>query len=752
MPIEVAVFRNDLAPTDEHRPLLIGCSGGGGHNAAIEAIRQYFEAEQKKAILKVKLPLYKAQVHADKPKSNMQKKKIRLGQKFMHGFMGKQIKKVLKKSPFPILPMKNELDEEVSKIDSSQKNFFNLSIMPEDKYHTKPKERMIEIEITEEGIQYRVSGMDKIGMIEWEKFPIDFPRPSTAEEVIKEKDKWFPEIFKITSEAGHTVSVPWERKERPYIDMLLDVYPAGYENAAIWNVLQKADKTEELKKLIALQKSSDDDNYDVVKKDMLERLIKAFNDGIPYTEVISTQAMALPALCDAVKEYNFYVREYNYKISPVVLIPEIKIHQYMTDLPTTGAVHFFNSLKALKPEQQEQMCLYGVNLDQSVLNHFQLSSNSFAGIFSIDPTNNPMVRKGFKNNALLAQYTDFSKEHLIKIQVAGGEELLQKINPDEKIASVMLGSQASTDTIDYVKELVTKGFKVFVFGGQDERIKKGLDKIAPQYQHLIVRLGNQDDAHIAPIMCRSEVVVMRGGGLSVMEQLAMPHNEKQTILVHTKNERGKLTSGISWEDENVNLMQKDLRQRYHIHIERTTVQKIEKQIQQSPKEVFNILKQGDENKKKNILEQIKNSKKMHRAVGFLIKKEAANEDKWAKEVSKNLESIEKDEKNFRINECKLMDDVIKKLNTTRMSKKDKKFVNNLKTMLLDYKEGLFDRNELHNKIIKIRKDYQDQQSIFSRFKSPAVKNLLSLCENGIKKIVHNYDHNKKLSSSNIKAS
>ena len=48
---------------------------------------------------------------------------------------------------------------------------------------------------------------------------------------------------------------------REYVDMLLDVFPAGYESAAVWNVLLKKDKTAELKKLINLQKESDNENY-----------------------------------------------------------------------------------------------------------------------------------------------------------------------------------------------------------------------------------------------------------------------------------------------------------------------------------------------------------------------------------------------------------------------------------------------------------------------------------------------------------
>ncbi len=102
--------------------------------------------------------------------------------------------------------------------------------------------------------------------------------------------------------------------------------------------------------------------------------------------------------------------------------------------------------------------------------------------------------------------------------------------------------------------------KVFVFGGKNPDILKEIQKLEiqfPQYKGRIVPLGMQDDIHIAPLMTRSNVVVTRGGGLSVMEQLAMNHMPGQVVFIHHKDlpqgspENAELTSGISWEDANV---------------------------------------------------------------------------------------------------------------------------------------------------------------------------------------------------------
>ncbi len=97
--------------------------------------------------------------------------------------------------------------------------------------------------------------------------------------------------------------------------MLLDVYPAGYASVAIWNILQRDGQVEDLKKLVCLQAKSDKENYSIVKNYILNALKNAVDGKTPYTEMISTQAMALPALCDAVMEYNKWLEKKSISLS-----------------------------------------------------------------------------------------------------------------------------------------------------------------------------------------------------------------------------------------------------------------------------------------------------------------------------------------------------------------------------------------------------------------------------------------------------
>lgn len=325
---------------------------------------------------------------------------------------------------------------------------------------------------------------------------------------------------------------------KKYIDVLLDIYPIGYESAAIWNIYQRTDQTNELLKLIRLQSHNDKLFRHDVYEYYLNLFIKAHTSGEPYTEVFSTQVMGLSALCDAVSEYN---RRYE---------QNIVIHQYMTDLPTEGAVHFFQPLSKLTPTQQAQMKVYAVSLEQPVLDHFFPEGHTFKGVYHIDVDKNPMLRAGFldKNN-------DNSQKFDQEIALTLKNGTTQSIHPHERIASIMLGSQASNDTVRYIEHLLASGMeRVFVFGGTNQNIKKEIDKLLilrPELVNKIVLLDNQDDSFITSLMTRSDILVIRSGGLSVMEQMAMPHPAHQLVMLHHADSKdGKLQSGISWEDKN----------------------------------------------------------------------------------------------------------------------------------------------------------------------------------------------------------
>jgi hypothetical protein len=459
----------------KRKPLMLGCSGGGGHNSSIAAIREYLI--ENNVIAQNCFPTHLPALLNEKPILSRQKLKVKAG--VTVGEISRHvnlIEDILKRAHVPILPGEDAMQAEM--------------------------------EILQQG------------------------------QLINNQEK----------------------KPRYYVDMLLDVYKTGYQNAAIWNILLKLDKVEELKKLVELQAQSDNDNYHEVKHYFIAMLKKAAKDAEPYTEIISTQAMALPALCDAVRYYNHYIAK-KYQAS------EIKIHQYMTDLPTEGAFHFFNPLKSLTRTQRKQMYLYGVGLDYKILNEFQLGA--FAGFFSIDEHDNPMVRRAFRDEGLI-KYLDRSVEHQIKIQIKNEPDKIISIKPDEKIAAVMLGSQASQDTVEYAKQLIEKGYKVFVFGGKAPHLKNEIEILVEHAPELIIPLDNQGAEYIAPVMVLSDIVIMRGGGLSIMEQMALRHHSLQKIFIHSKEIDGELTSGVDWEDKNVVTFKRKMKFDFKVSVKRTT--------------------------------------------------------------------------------------------------------------------------------------------------------------------------------------
>ena len=353
---------------------------------------------------------------------------------------------------------------------------------------------------------------------------------------------------------------------RKYIDMLLDVCVIGYESAAIPNSLVKQDDINSLNKLVQYKDDAEKINYQKIYDFYLSLLKKSAIDNKPYTELVSTQVIGFAPLCDAIIEYNEWLdkeKAYN-------SLPKVVLHQYMSDLPSNGALHYFTGLKQLSIPQRNQMKLYGCELSSDFLKDNLPLSNAFAGLYKIPSENNPMIRKGFKNiskslhdkwdETVDVFHTDYEikqKQNLQQYETCIKEkDATVEVLANKKVASIMLGSQASIDILKYVQTLVDSDYdKIFVFGGLSNHIYGPLQEIirkSPSLKDKIVCLGNQDDTKMMPIMTRSNTVIIRGGGLSVMEQMALQHNENQIILVHhTDIASNELSSGMAWEDGNV---------------------------------------------------------------------------------------------------------------------------------------------------------------------------------------------------------
>lgn len=398
------------------------------------------------------------------------------------------------------------------------------------------------------------------------------------------------------------------RTQSEYIDMLLDIYPAGYQICAIFNALQANDNMKDMAKTVNKQFLVDLYNYVDVKKTIFNILKMAAAENKPYTELMCTQPMSLAAMTDAVIEYNtqivdkrnsminsltekvanYEARIQNFKevindknvwriykiwasislfFEKRILNKEkrkleslgehletVKIKQYMPDLATPGASHYFDALNKFSKKQREQMELFVVApLDNSLstLNH----KEQFSSIIKLAPDINPMLRNAFKQTDLLQEYLNTEFEHTIEV---AGEPDEVKIPGNIKVASIMLGTLAGNATVDYIKPLLASGYgKIIIFRGNNLNIDKRIEsEFSPQDKERIVLLGTQGDAQIAPIMTRSQCVIIRCGGLSITEQMAMPLLYDKRILIHHSDriEGKELSTGLPWEDENANCL------------------------------------------------------------------------------------------------------------------------------------------------------------------------------------------------------
>lgn len=348
-------------------------------------------------------------------------------------------------------------------------------------------------------------------------------------------------------------------KERDYLDMMLDLfpYPTGFLYVALYNVMHKRSTAKALTASTQYQNYVNEQNNKYVENQIYKKLEDSYRAGQPYTDVISTQLMALPGLCEAVNQFNI---KYHTKIM---------VHQYMTDLPTEGAHHFFAALSSLSPSQRQVMYLYGVDFQGSpkVLRYIKkIETEPFAKIFNIDPQNNPMVRAGFRDKKLLD--ISYDKKVDLYVQMATGPDKKYTIMPQEKIAYIMQGGLAGNDTIGYALELAKIVIekkclysKIFVFNGAAphiyEPLKNAIKNLHESRRDLniqeseIIYLVNQDDKHSPAIRVRADAI-LGGGGLTIMEELTIPHLPQQTILFSSKRDsRGHFVLGHPWENKNV---------------------------------------------------------------------------------------------------------------------------------------------------------------------------------------------------------
>ncbi len=438
-------------------------------------------------------------------------------------------------------------------------------------------------------------------------------------------------------EIGYLQDNSLRTPERPYIDLLLDIYSFGYEMAAIFNALQRRDKTQALLETVNKQAISDKIHYQFIKSRIIELLKTQAETGSPYTSIISTQPQSLGAMCDAVIWYNeSYLVSHNQTLLKIrnqinaldekiadmhsrLLVPPattfdwlnliwinyvvlffakrewnalqkakmrqgdnvlkpIRIDQHMTDLPTSGAIHFSSPLEKLTTSQRANIDLYCLGKPHQALE----SQLEGINIVHLTPDNNPMLRAAFRDTASLESFASDKNDCVLTFKQ--DDELCERNIPaGAAVASVMLGSLGGDATASYILPLLQKGYThIFLFGAKgNESIHNVIAGLTELQKQCIICLGNQDDKTIAPIMARSHCVITRSGGLSAMEQMALPVIENKQVLIHHKDpEPGsiELTAGLPWEDGNADCMIAHLEGR-GAHVKKTCPSKVSEDLE-----------------------------------------------------------------------------------------------------------------------------------------------------------------------------
>ena len=122
----------------------------------------------------------------------------------------------------------------------------------------------------------------------------------------------------------------------------------------------------------------------------------------------------------------------------------------------------------------------------------------------------------------------------------------------------MLGSQASYDVLAYLRILLQHEYTIYLVGcavHKDlvQEIEKEVENQGSTFKNVKI-LDYLPAAQLCNLFKQADLLILKGGGLTVMEQLALEHPRNQKIFFHYPcSSMEALSSGIPWEDANIQI-------------------------------------------------------------------------------------------------------------------------------------------------------------------------------------------------------
>lgn len=327
--------------------------------------------------------------------------------------------------------------------------------------------------------------------------------------------------------------------QRFYIDFLLDWLPHGLIYAALFNLLQSQGQGQSLKAVTRGQKFLDSVYRISISQKIYSLLIQAIEKGEPFDTVISTQALGIPGLLDGIRRYNQDKKQlektYQRKL------PELRFHQFVTDIPEASAEHFLKPLQKLKPSEKKYLSIHLLDLNKR--NIFE-EQNLADEIYVYPPEQHPIVREELRrskhNQGILGfNYFICQKQSFF-------------IKPKQKLAVLMLSSGQGPNSIHYIKHLVNKGIEhIAVVGKIDKQVSKAIHQLK-KTSHIYL-LGHLDAKDLAKILSASHYLIIKGGGLSLMELASLKLRKDAQIFIHqpTPPIPDEKAQALVWEEGNI---------------------------------------------------------------------------------------------------------------------------------------------------------------------------------------------------------
>lgn len=351
-----------------------------------------------------------------------------------------------------------------------------------------------------------------------------------------------PSPIQLEEEINHLI----QKNSQPklYLDFMLDILPNGYAFTALFNYLQKTADAKSLNQVVMQQCFLDDFYKKQVIKKIYHLLVEELKHGQAFDSILSTQPIGMSAICQSVAKYNKNRAQLSKQFEKEV--PEILIHQFVTDIPHQSAIHFLTPLNHLDFLQKKFLVLHLLNLDDD---NIFLEKKHANKIFRYHPKENPMVREPFiKNNASPSD----------AIRLLNFSEQVIEVKGREKLALIMLGTANGQTSIDYLKTLLEMKLEhIIVIGQVSAKDNVLIEQLAnPSSQ---IHLPGLVNAHqLTEILKHVDLIISKGGGLSLMELAGFNLPQQTIIAIHHSPHQ----PGLIWEDGNIDWFIKFNHQRH----------------------------------------------------------------------------------------------------------------------------------------------------------------------------------------------